>query len=415
MISKLMRIQLIAFVLIAVLGIVYVGGKYARLDNLAGFGQYTVEMNLKESGGIFPNAEVSYRGIPVGSVGEMRVTKDGLVVDLKLDTGGPEIPASTMAVIANRSAIGEQFVDFRPETDSGPFLKDGSTIEAAQTRTPVPIQDLFGSVSALTESIPVDSLHTTFTELGAALNGRGDDLASLVDSVSSFTDSAYEALPQTLSLITDSVTVLGTQAEQGSAIQGFSADLDRVTAQLKSSDPDVRALIGTAQDASSEVGEFVAASGDDIGALLAHSDLITKAADDVWEGLRVLLAALPALGAAAPALAPGDGAIHIGVVLETNNPTACTSGYEGTQQILAEMKAQNPNFDDTVDDFPVNLDARCAVPVGNPTGVRSSDRISLADPNIPQPWDSKPKQYPDTLYLRPVASQLAALIGVTPR
>lgn len=415
MISKLMRIQLIAFVVIAVLGIVYVGGKYARLDNLAGFGQYTVQMNLKESGGIFPNAEVSYRGVPVGRVGEMRVTKEGLVVDLKLDTGGPDIPASTRAVVANRSAIGEQFVDFQPESESEPFLTDGSTIDAAQTVTPVPIQDLFGAVSALTESIPVDALHTTFTELGTALNGRGSDLGSLVDSVSSFTDSAYEALPQTLSLITDSVTVLGTQAEQGSAIQGFSADLDRVTAQLKSSDPDVRALIGTAQDASSEVGEFIAASGDDIGALLSHADLITKSADDVWEGLRVLLAALPALGAAAPTLAPGDGVIHIGVVLETNNPMACTSGYEGTQQILAEMKAQNPNFDDTVDDFPVNLDARCAVPEGNPTGVRSSERISLADPNIPQPWDSKPKQYPDTLYLRPVASQLAALIGVTPR
>lgn len=279
----------------------------------------------------------------------------------------------------------------------------------------MPIEDLFGAVSSLTGSIPVDSLHTTFTELGTALNGRGNDLASLVDSMNEITESAHEALPETLSLISDSVTVLGTQASQGSAIQSFSADLDRVTAQLKSSDPDVRALIGTAQDASTQVGDFVATSGDDIAALVDHADLITKSADDVWEGLRILLAALPALGAAAPAIAPGDGAIHMGVVLETNNPVSCTTGYEGTQQILAEMKAQNPNFDDATDSFPVNLDARCAVPVGNPTGVRSSDRIVLADPDISQPWDSKPKQYPDTLYLRPIASQLATLMGVTAR
>ena len=415
MTSKLVRIQLIAFFAIAVLGIVYVGGKYARLDNLVGIGQYTVQMNLTEPGGIFPNAEVSYRGVPVGRVGEMRVTEEGLVVDLKLDSGGPDIPESTRAMVANRSAIGEQFVDFQPETESGPFLKDGSVIDSAKTSTPVPMEELFGSVSALTGSIPVDSLHTTFAELGIALNGRGGDLASLVDSVSRLTDSAYEALPETLALITDSVTVLGTQAEQGPAIQSFASDLDRVAAQLKSSDPDVRALIGAAQEASTQVGEFVGASGDDIAALLSHADLISKSADDVWEGLRVLLAALPALGAAAPALAPGDGAIHMGIVLETNNPAPCTSGYEGTQQILAQMKAQNPNFDDTTDDFPVNLDARCDVPVGNPSGVRSSDRVALADPTMTQPWDSKPKQYPDTLYLRPVASQLAALMGVTPR
>lgn len=415
MVSRLVRIQLIAFFVIAVLGIVYVGGKYARLDNLVGIGQYTVEMNLKESGGIFPNAEVSYRGVPVGRVGEMRVTEAGLVVDLKLDTGGPGIPASTRAIVANRSAIGEQFVDFLPETDAGPYLKDGDVIDAARTSTPVPIEDLFGAVSSLTGSIPVDALHTTFSELGAALNGRGNDLASLVDSVNALTGSAHEALPETLSLITDSVTVLGTQADQGSAIASYSADLDRVTAQLKSSDPDVRALIGTAQDASTQVGGFIAASGDGITALLAHADLISKSADDVWEGLRVLLAALPALGAAAPALAPGDGAIHMGIVLETNNPVSCFQGYEGTAKILADMKAKDPNFDDTTDDFPVNLDARCTVPVGNPSGVRSSDRIALADPNMTQPWDSKPKQFPDTLYLRPVASQLAALLGVTAR
>ncbi|MDN5758735.1 MAG: MlaD family protein, partial [Tomitella sp.] len=87
MLSRLVKFQLIAFALIAVLGIVYVGANYARLDNLIGFGRYTVHMNLKESGGIFPNAEVSYRGVPVGRVGEMRLTQEGLQVDLELDNG----------------------------------------------------------------------------------------------------------------------------------------------------------------------------------------------------------------------------------------------------------------------------------------------------------------------------------------
>src|SRR5699024_2706845 len=108
--------------------------------------------------------------------------------------------------------------------------------------------------------------------------------------------------------------------------------------------------------------------------------------------------------------APGDNTIHMGIVLETNRPVPCTRGYEGTQKILDRMEAQNPDFDDTVDNFPVNLDASCDVPVGNPTGVRSSDRIALADPDVPQPWDDKPKQDPDKLYLRPIASQVAGLL-----
>lgn len=415
MISRLMRIQLVAFVVIAVLGVVYVGGKYARLDSLVGLGSYTVHVQMPDSGGIFTNAEVSYRGVPVGRVGEMRVDGDGIEVDLELDNGGPKIPASSTVVVANRSAIGEQFIDFEPDTADGPYLKNGSVVPASQTRQPVPMEELFNSVSELMDTVPVDALRTTFVELGAAMNGRADQMGRLSDAINRITEQTHEDLPELLGLIDDSTVVLATQSDQSSAIRSFAADLDRITAELQVADPDLRRILDTGVDASHEFGDFLAAEGDTLAAMLGHTDLITKAADDVWEGLRVLTAALPALGAAAPAIAPGDNAIHMGIVLETGQPVPCTDGYQETYEILARMKAENPDFDDTVDDFPVNMNARCSVPVGNPTGVRSSERITLADPEVAQPWDNKPKQYPDTLYLRPVAEQLAFLMGVTPR
>ena len=39
------------------------------------------------------------------------------------------IPSDVVAVVANRSAIGEQYVDLQPQNDTGPYLRDGSTIE----------------------------------------------------------------------------------------------------------------------------------------------------------------------------------------------------------------------------------------------------------------------------------------------
>ena len=106
--SRLVRIQLVLFVVVAVLGSVYVGAKYVRLDNMLGFGQYQVDLNLADSGGIFSNAEVTYRGVPVGTVGDLELTEDGIRVALMLDDGGPDIPADTKAVVANRSAIGNR-------------------------------------------------------------------------------------------------------------------------------------------------------------------------------------------------------------------------------------------------------------------------------------------------------------------
>ena len=54
--SRMLRIQLVAFVVIALLGVVFVGARYVRLDNLLGFGQYTVHARFADSGGIFTNA-----------------------------------------------------------------------------------------------------------------------------------------------------------------------------------------------------------------------------------------------------------------------------------------------------------------------------------------------------------------------
>lgn len=414
MVSRLARWQLVAFVVVAVLGIGYVGAKYVRLDTLLGFGEYKVTAQLASSGGIFTNAEVTYRGVPVGRVGDLGLTKDGVSVALMINDSAPRIPASAKAVVANRSAIGEQYVDLQPDTDEGPYLTDGSVITEPNTATPVPVEDLIGSVDRLARSVPTDSLHTTVVELGNALTGKGEDLQVLVDSLNRFTTTADEALPQTLTFISDGRTVLDTQADQSSAIRTFSDGLLQVAAQLKSSDPDVRRLIGTGKEATDTVGKLVRNSGDALTTDLTNlaTTLTTLAPRSI--ALQPFFQFLPALSAGASAVAPGDGTIHFGLVLETNNPVACTHGYEGTQEILARMKAENPDFDDTVDDFPFNTNARCTVPLGNPTGVRSADRIIYADPETPQPWDSTPKVDPDKLNLNPIATQLATLMGVVP-
>ncbi|RVW01522.1 MCE family protein [Rhodococcus spongiicola] len=414
MVSRLARWQLVAFVLIAVLGISFVGAKYVRLDTLLGFGEYQVDAQFATSGGIFTNAEVTYRGVPVGRVGDLTLTEDGVSVALMISDGAPRIPASAKAVVANRSAIGEQYVDLQPDTDEGPYLTDGSEISEKNTATPIPVEDLISSVDRLARSVPIESLRTTVVELGKAFSGKGEDLQVLVDSLNRFTDTANEALPQTLALISDGRVVLDTQADQSGAIREFSSGLEQLAAQLKSSDPDVRRLIGTGKDASDTVGVVV----DDSGEALT-TDLTNLAATFTTVGprsitLQPLFQFLPALSAGASAVAPGDGTIHFGLVFETNNPVPCTQGYEGTYEILEQMKAQNPNFDDTVDDFPFNTNVRCAVEQGNPTGVRSAERIVYADPLTPQPWDTIPKTDPDKLDLNPIATQIATLMGVAP-
>ncbi|TJZ79628.1 MCE family protein [Rhodococcus oryzae] len=413
--SALVRWQLVAFALVAIVGLLYVGAKYVRLDNLLGFGQYTVQADFADSGGIFTNAEVSYRGVPVGTVGDLHLTDDGVLVDLKINTSAPEIPSSAKAVVANRSAIGEQYVDLQPSSDEGPYLEDGSLIVRQDTATPVPVEEVLASTNALVRSVPLKALNTTVTELGKAFNGKGDDLQVLVDSLNTLSQEGIDNLPQTLTLIRDTRTVLDTQSEQSSAIRQFSSDLDLVAAQLRASDPDLRRLIETGTAASNEVGSLIDSAGPALTTDLDNLALVTAALGPRTLALNALLMFLPGLAAGASTAAPGDGTLHQGLLLETNNPPPCTQGYEGTHEILAQMKRENPDFDPTRDEFPLNMNANCTTPLGSVTGVRSANRIVYADPATPQPWDNKPKVDPDKLNLNPIATQLAPLLGITPK
>jgi len=413
--SKLVSTQLVAFVVIALLGIIYVGAKYVRIDQLLGFGQYTVTGQFADSGGIFQNAEVTYRGIPVGRVGALTLTEQGVDVTLNLEKNGPDIPSDTVAVVANRSAIGEQYVDLQPRTDQGPYLEEGSTIAQADTSTPTPVEDLLRNVDTLASSVPKDDLRTLITELGTGFEGTGTALAGLVDSLDTFSQDGLSNLPQTLTLIRDSRVVLDTQSEQSSAIQQFSSDLALVTAQLRSNDPDIRRIIDNGIPFADETSALVAQAGPGLTSNLTNLAGVSEALSPRTFALRPLLQFLPALAQGANSVSPGDGTIHFGIALEVNNPPSCTQGYEGTQAIVDAEYARNPDFDPTQQDFPINLDANCTVPQGSLTGVRGANSVRFADPNIPQPWDGKPKVAPDPIDLNPIATQLAALLGVTVR
>ena len=81
------------------------------------------------------------------------------------------------------SAVGEQYVDLMPRTDSPPYLEDGSVIAMADTTIPQAVGPMLDQVSTLINSVPKDKLSGLIDESFNAFNGAGYDLGSLFDSV----------------------------------------------------------------------------------------------------------------------------------------------------------------------------------------------------------------------------------------
>jgi phospholipid/cholesterol/gamma-HCH transport system substrate-binding protein len=369
MITTRVRLQLLAFVIVTVLGVGYVSVRYLGAGALFGAGPYPVTLQLNDSGGIFTGADVTYRGVSVGRVGPLRLTSQGIDAQLEIEPDAPPIPADLDAVVSNLSVIGEQFVDLRPARGNGPTLRAGSVIPAARTSTPVPVGDLIAHLDTFLRSVPLDSLSTVVHELGTAFTGTGTDLQVLLDSTDAFTRDAIAALPQTVTLIRDGRVVLQTQNEQSSAIISFSRDLALLAAQLRSSDPDLRRLIATAPQFADQTSGLLRESGTQIGQLLADLLTVSRVTLPRQAALRHLLSVYPVVtGGTDSSVVPDDGFVHLGLALNLFDPYACVRGYQGT--ITRSGTDTTP--------IPANRDAFCAEPPGSSTDVRGAQNVPRA-------------------------------------
>ena len=128
MMTRFVRNQLIIFTIASIVGVSVMLFTYMQVPTLLGLGRINVKLELPAAGGLYKFSNVTYRGVEVGKVTDVKLTETGAEATLTLDTS-PKIPADLQAEVRSVSAVGEQYVDLRPRTDSGPYLKDGSVIE----------------------------------------------------------------------------------------------------------------------------------------------------------------------------------------------------------------------------------------------------------------------------------------------
>ncbi len=361
MIRRGVQVQLVVFLAITVVGLSFVSARYVGLGNLLLGSGYVVTADFPESGGIFENAEVTYRGVAIGRVDRLRLARDGVHVDLRIDSG-TKVPRDTVAVVENRSAVGEQYVDLQPRAHGGPFLSDGDRVSGPGNRTPLHTETLLLNLNRLVTSVDKADLVTVIDELGAAFAGTGPDLQRLLDSGDALTRAATDNLEPTIRLIRDGRTVLDTQRDSGSAIQSFSTDLADLSQTLRSSDGDLRAVLDNGVVASTELQDLIRTNRADISALLAN--LLTSGQVTVTRlhGVEQVLVTYPDNVGGGYTVVPGDATSHFGLVLNASDPPVCTKGYGGTRK-------RQPR--DT-SDAPANTDARCAQPRGSASSVRGA-------------------------------------------
>jgi phospholipid/cholesterol/gamma-HCH transport system substrate-binding protein len=396
------KIKLVAFAVLAVAVLAFTAVKYANLGRFIGFsGYYTVKLNLPNAGGLFSSADVTYRGVSVGRVGSMGLTPTGIVVDLQISNTAPKIPANVQATVADLSAVGEEYVNLSPRTDSGPYLTSGSTIRQRDTQLPPSITSVLTSVNQLVSSVPRQALRTLVSQLGAAFQNQGPNLQVLLDSSNTLTRAAYEDIPQSSSLITDGQTVLATQAADTSAIESFGQSADLLASQLVQSNSALANLITNTPQAAVQVSTLLHDNDIGLGAVIANLLTTSEVAITRQPAMEEMLSALPAAVAAGSSVVTSKGA-NFGMALTFFSPYPCVTGYGGTIY---------RNGLDTSPAPALNTGASCTLPASSNVNVRGS---AHAPSGGPVPPAVRPGPAAGTMAVPSESADIAQLLGLSP-
>ncbi|WP_059011087.1 MCE family protein [Streptomyces specialis] len=377
MLTLAIRLKIVAFLVIGAVACGYLGVNYADVGRYVGIRDYfEMKVELAETGGLYPNADVTYRGVSVGRIGSIELTEDGVEATVRINKSAPDIPADSTATVASLSAIGEQYLDLRPRTDSAPYIDSDTVIPVGDTETPAPVTDMLSSLNDMVESVPLDSLRTVMDELGTALEGQGENLGDMLDAEHEFVQAADEALPETVELVVDSQTVLATQAEQGDALREFAAGAAELSAQLADSDSDLRNVIEAAPGAAAQVSGLLRDVDPGLSVLVANllttSDLMVTRQN----GFEQLLVQAPRVVAAGSTAVTPNG-VNAGMAVTFFQPLPCTQGYGGTTY---------RNGLDT-SSAPLNTEASCTASPSSGQNVRGSQNApyggGVPDPAVP--------------------------------
>ncbi len=380
--APIIKKQLIAFGIAAVVGAAVLAVTFLRVPEQLGIGRHTVQVEFAQGAGLYPGAEVTYLGHPVGKVEGMDLEGDRLVAELSL-VDDVEIPATVGAEIHSRSAVGEQYVELVPVKDGkdagdgtaggDAVLADGDRIPADRTSYPVEIGPVLDNVQALVSSLDERKLSLLLDESGKALEGRAGDLQTILDSGSALIAEADAAFRPTADLLRDIEPVLSTVNGESEGIRRLTGSLDQVTAELRAGDADLRALLAAGPGFSRQALGVVDDLSTSLPILLTRTNPVLDLLQTYNSHLAQLLSDYPLAAAIVQSVTlPASGTNEVRLTLaNADKPPTCVKGFVPPRDWASPFDA-SPRRTPLV---------YCDLPRDDPRGVRGARNIPC--PNDP--------------------------------
>ncbi|WP_046316689.1 MCE family protein [Mycobacterium sp. UM_Kg1] len=360
MLSRLVRIQLGIFAVVTVLAVGAISILYLHAPSRLGIGTYKVTADFIGGGGIYKSANVTYRGVTVGRVEDVRLTDHGVDAQMRLNSSA-KIPGNVTATVKSMSAIGEQYIDLVPPADAAAAaaagsLRGGARIGQDRTAIGQDIAGLLDEAQTLVNSVANSRLRELLHSAFEGFNGSGQELARMIASSRQLVDEANDNFDATSALIDQFEPFLDAQIRSGDDIKRLTRSLAAVTTEVRNADPQLRevlAVLPSVTDEANTTFSGIRASFPTLAASMANFGRIGVI---YRKSIEQALVVFPALMAALMTVAGGvpmEEGVKLDFKIDMHDPPPCTVGF------LPFTEMRSP-ADETVRELPKDLYCKAA-------------------------------------------------------
>lgn len=331
--NRFVRVQLAIFLVLTVIGVSVMAFSYLKLPALVGIGRNAVTVVMPSTGGLYKNANVTYLGTTIGTVKSVDLTASGVEAHLSIDSGA-DVPEDSIASVRSVSAIGEQYLEFTPQSDGQPFIGDGFRV--TRVEMPTDIGPILDEANQLLEVIPREQLTVMIDETFLAFNDSAGDLKLLIESAKAVIEEATASVGPTKTLIEDLGPLLDSQVISGEDMRAWVNSLASFTGQLVKSDPEVRSVLAQAPGATTVADQLLQDISPTLPLMLANAVGIGEITMTYNASIQQLLVVYPALMGALQTLVlaaeKDDNKLPLDFHLQLNAPQSCQMGYLSPEQ-----------------------------------------------------------------------------------
>jgi virulence factor Mce-like protein len=193
---------------------------------------YRVSADFPDASNLALNADVRISGVNVGHVISKTSAPNNttrVVFDLRPQYA--PLPADAHAMLRQKTAFGEIYVDVTPGDSQGPKLPEGGSIAKTQISPSVELDEIFRTFDPKTRV----ALQTWFQDQAAGLQGRGRDLNDALGNTPAFAADTAELLRILNSqdgavqqLVKNTGVVFDALSERRGQLRGSIANWNRV-------------------------------------------------------------------------------------------------------------------------------------------------------------------------------------------